>query len=144
MGLLDQRPVFQHPIEARPEAHVAGPAIAARADLEQYGVLVAVDPQLDHVLQLAAGVALLPEFIARPAEVVRDLGVDRQLQRLGVHPGQHQDLAGVGVLGDSHDQAIAVEARREGRAPLKFVLGVGLGEQVGAHAPHMAQPLSLR
>jgi hypothetical protein len=59
---LDEPSVFQSAIEARAEADVTGAAVAARAHLDQHRVLVAVDPQFDDVLQLAAGLALLPEL----------------------------------------------------------------------------------
>ena len=42
------------------------------ADLDQHRVLVAVDADLLHQLQLAGGLALLPQRVARAAEVVGD------------------------------------------------------------------------
>ena len=64
---------------------------------------------LDHGLHLAAGLALLPQRLARAAEVVGLAGLQGQPQGLGVHPGQHQHLARLRMGGDRRDQAGGVE-----------------------------------
>ena len=60
---------------------------------------------------------------------------------LGVHVGDHQHLAGVGIDGDRDDQAVGIEFRGEGRAGLDgFVVaarreaGRGVGHGRGPFA----------
>ena len=91
---LHQPAVFDNPIEAGARARVAGAAVSLRQHLQPDAVLVAVDAGLDDPLNLAAGGALAPERLARAAEVVGLAGLQGAGQRLGVHPGDHQHLAG--------------------------------------------------
>src|SRR5215207_6072141 len=51
---LPGRGALHHPVEARAAAGVAAAAVAGDADLEEDGVLVAVDAGLDDALELAA------------------------------------------------------------------------------------------
>ena len=85
--------------EAALVALVAGDA-ADLLDLEQDRVGVAVDEDLAHVLQMAGGLALHPELAARRAPVGGAAGLERVPPGLAVHVGDHQDLAGRGVLRD--------------------------------------------
>jgi hypothetical protein len=58
----------------------------------------------------------------------------RVRERLGVHECEHEDFAGVDVLGDAGNQAVRAEFRLERRAELD-VGGRGAGgKDVGAHA----------
>ncbi len=86
---------------------------AGLADFHEHGVLVAIDADLDDVLLVAGGVALAPEALARARPVDGAAGVDGELQRLGVHPGEHEDVARVGVLRDGGDEAVGVELRAQ-------------------------------
>jgi hypothetical protein len=62
VGVQSQRAgLVDDAIKTRPVAHVAGAAVALRADLEPYGILVAVDADFLDQLQLAGGFALLPQ-----------------------------------------------------------------------------------
>ena len=103
------------PVEARAPAGVAG-ARAQLLDLEPERVLVAIDAQLDDALDVAGAFALLPQRLARAAEIPGLAGLDRSWQRLGVHVRDHQHVAGCGVGDHRGDQAVGVELRREGRA----------------------------
>ena len=94
--------------EARAGAGVAG-AVAVLVDLEQQRVAVAVVVRLADGLVVAAGVALAPQLLAAAAPVDHAPLGERALQRLGVHPGHHQHVAGVGVLGDGRHQPVGVE-----------------------------------
>ena len=86
-------------------------------DLDPDRVLVAVDPHLDDALDVAGALALLPQRLARAAEVPGLAGLDRcAAQRLGVHVRDHQHVAGRGVGGDAGDEPVGVELRREGEA----------------------------
>ena len=58
-------------IEARAAAGMAAAAVAADADLEPDGVLVAVDAHLDDALDLAAGGALAPQLARASATSTR-------------------------------------------------------------------------
>ena len=64
------------------------------------------------MLRLARGLALTPQPAPAAAEVADAAGGERLGHRLAVHPGQHQHLAGVVLLGDSGHQAVGVEADR--------------------------------
>ena len=55
-------------VEARTPSGVAG-ARPLLLDLEPYRVLIAIDPHLDDALDVAGGLALLPERLARAAVV---------------------------------------------------------------------------
>ena len=88
-------------IEARATAGVAGAAVAADLDEGEKGVLIAVDPQLDEPLGLAGGVALPPQRAARAGPVVDDAGLERRLERLGVHVRDHQHVAALRVDRDA-------------------------------------------
>ena len=92
------------------------PGVARRAllvDLDQEGVAVAVHPDLLHVLPVAGGLALDPVLLPRAAPVRRPPGAEAAVQRLVVHPRQHQHLAGVVLLDDRGHQA-GVVAREPG------------------------------
>src|SRR5439155_15668688 len=93
-------------IEAGAFAGVACGAI--RIDENQQRVAVAVVPHLFDVLYVARRRALVPELLARAAPEPRRLRVERALQRLGVHPRNHQHLAGVVLLHHRGDQPFVV------------------------------------
>ena len=65
---------------------------------QQHGIAIAIEPQRHDSLDLARGLALAPERLARARPVDGVAGRQRLLDRLTVHPGQHQDLAGVVLL----------------------------------------------
>ena len=69
------------------------------------------------LLPVAGGLALDPVLLARAAPERRRAGGQGAVQRLVVHPAQHQHLAGVVLLHDRRDQAVgvALEARGDGR-----------------------------
>ena len=119
------RGALHHPIEARAPAGVAAAAVAGDADLEEDGVLVAVDARLDDGLDLAARRALAPELAARARPVPGLAGRKRPRQRLGVHVRDHQHLAGVGVGRDRGDEAVRAEAGGEHEPFLELLLRGG-------------------
>ena len=107
---------------------------AGLADFQEDGVLVAVDADLDDVLLVAGRVALAPEAFARARPVDGAAGVDGELKRFGIHPGEHEDFAGVGILRDGGDEAVSVEFRAQLDG---FVLGgAGEGRGVGHGASY--------
>src|SRR5262249_25208690 len=64
-------------VEAGPIAAVAGHAVAGDFDLEQDRILVAIDPELADGQAVAAGIALSPELLSRPAPEPAFAGRDR-------------------------------------------------------------------
>jgi hypothetical protein len=104
---------------------MAAAAVAADVDADQQGVLVAIDPHLDDPLDLPAGGALVPELAPRARPVPRLAGLDRARQRFGIHVGEHQHPAVAGIDRDAGDQAVPVEAGRQGRAFLDRGLRAG-------------------
>ena len=71
-------------------------------------VVVAVHEDAPHLLDVSRGVPLLPEFVPAPAPVRRELRLHCRLYRLTVGVGQHQDLAGLRLLGHDRHQAVAL------------------------------------
>src|SRR5690349_1106358 len=71
-------------IEARAPAGVTG-ARPLLPHLDPDGVLIAIDPQLDHALDMAGALALAPQPPARAAEVPGLAAFDRARERLGAH-----------------------------------------------------------
>jgi len=76
-------------------------------DVEQC-VVVAVHEHPPHLLDVARGIPLLPELVPAPAPVGREFGLHGSLHRLAVGVGQHQDLAGLRLLRNDGDQAVAL------------------------------------
>ena len=89
-------------------------------DPQQHYVLIAVRPNLNNFLYLAAGRALVPQFIAAAAPIPRLAGTDRVRQRFGVHPGKHQHVAGLMMLCNRRDQPVRVETRRKDNPFFQF------------------------
>ena len=98
---------------------MAGPAVPLRQHLDPHRVLVAVDARFDEYLHLAAGLALLPQGPSRTAIIMRFAGLQGEVESFGVHPGQHEDLAGLGMGGHRRNQAVGVEAGRQQGAVLQ-------------------------
>src|SRR5262245_21533749 len=87
-------------LEGREEAGalpgVAGHALLVNLDQERVAVAVGVDG-LD-VLDVTGGLALAPGLAARAGPEVRDARRQGGLDGRTVHPGDHQELAGVALL----------------------------------------------
>ena len=130
--------VIDAAVEAGAPAGVAAAAVAADLDADQQGVLVAIDPHLDDALDLPAGGALVPELAARARPVPGLAGLQRAGQRLGVHVGDHQHLPVGGVDGDAGDEAVRVEAGREGARPPRPRPGARRREALGHRADVIA------
>ena len=89
-------------------ARVAG-NITDLVDRQQNSIAVAVIAQGLDLLNVARGCALVPKFLARSAPVVGLAGRQGLLDRLAVHPGQHQNRAVEIVLGHGCDEAAIVK-----------------------------------
>src|SRR6185369_11187021 len=88
----------------------AGPvaAVASRTDLvhlDHQGVAVAVQRHRLDPLVVPGRVALDPVLLAAARPVGAPAGGKGAMQRLVVHPAEHQHLTGVVLLGDGRDQA---------------------------------------
>src|SRR5712691_2471143 len=81
-----------------------------RVDLHEEGVGVAIEPQVDDVQDIPAGLALLPETVAGAAVEMHLTCAERRLDGLAVHVREHQHAFCRGVLHDRRHQASAVEA----------------------------------
>src|SRR5690242_4598486 len=86
-------------------------------DDQEQRVAVAVQPHLVHLLDVAGRVALHPVLPPRPGPVRGAAGGEGAVQRLVVHPRDHQHLAGAALLGDRAHEAVgvALEPRGDGR-----------------------------
>ena len=78
-------------------------------DKEKKTVAVAVDSKIDETLLLAGAFTLAPEPVAAAAERADPTGRQRLRDGLAVHPGKHEHLACVVLLGNGGDQAAVVE-----------------------------------
>ena len=90
-------------------------------DPQQNNVLIAVRPNLNNFLYLAAGRTLMPQLMAAPAPVPSLACADGMRQSVGAHPGKHQDVAGLMVLGYGRDQSVRIETRRKDAPFFKFL-----------------------
>jgi len=91
-------------------ALVAGVTRAARLlDEVQQRVGIAVDADFSDLLGVAAGRALLPEFIAAAGVVMRATRLQRLFESFGGDVGEHEYVLRVGILGDRRDEAGVAE-----------------------------------
>ena len=101
---------------------------AALLDLEEEHVLVAVGVEFLHPLDVAGLLALAPKLVARTAPVGGLFCLQGVHERLGVHEGEHEHLAGGGVLRDARDEAVGSEFGLERGAELDLGGGGAGGE----------------
>src|SRR4029077_20864449 len=95
-------------VETGALARVAGRT--GRIDQGDQSVPVAVVADLANALEVPGGRSLAPDLPAAAAVEVDLSRLERELQRLLVHVGEGQDLAGAGVLHHARHQAPLVEA----------------------------------
>src|SRR6266581_4303893 len=114
-------------VEAGPVAGVAGGADLV--DLDHQGVSVAVKRDGLDPLAVPGGVALHPVFLAAAGPVGAPAGGEGAMQRLVVHPAEHQHLAGVVLLGDGRDQSgrVPLQPCRDGRVKHRSLFPRGSG-----------------
>ena len=112
---------------------------AALVHMQDEGILVAVGEDLDNFLELAAGGALVPELLAAAAVVHRLAKLQGLAQGLGVHVGEHERRAGVGIHRHGRDEAMLVELRGKGQTLLDALFRVAPGELEGGRAGHGLQ-----
>ena len=77
-------------------------------DAVQQRVTVTVDPHLLDVLDVAAGLAFLPELFAAPGVVVCQARLPGPGERLSRGVREHQHVSGLGVLGDDRHESVPV------------------------------------
>ena len=94
--------------EARALAGVTGHTLLVNLDQERVAVAVGVDRL--HVLDVARRLTLPPGRAARAGPEVRDTARQGGLDGRAVHPGEHQELASVGLLDDRRQEALSIEA----------------------------------
>src|SRR4029079_14756717 len=87
------RPGAERPEEAAAATRVTR-APALLLDDEEQHVHVAVVPRVAHVLAVAGRLALAPVLSPTPAPEPGAPGLQGALERLAVHPGDHQHLVG--------------------------------------------------
>src|SRR5262245_4601517 len=86
-------------------------------------VLVGIDPQFDHVLNMAGRLAFLPQRLARAAEVPGFAACDGFAKSFLIHVRNHQHVARFRIGDNCRDQAIGVEFGRERQALFEIVRG---------------------
>lgn len=103
-------------------------AAAELFDLEDDGVLVAVETDILHNLVFAGGLALVPDFLATAAVINGFAEGDGHLQALSVHVGEHEGLVRFVIERHRGDQAMLVKAGSEGKALLDGGFGFSGGK----------------
>src|SRR5262245_29845240 len=93
--------------EASPLARVTGHTLLVYLDEQRVAVAVGEDG-LD-VLHVPGRLALRPRLSARARPEVGQAAPECRLHGRPIHPGDHQDLAGVRLLDDCGNQALGVE-----------------------------------
>ena len=69
--------------------------------------MVAIDPDFLNFLNMTGGAPFQPEFIPAPALVIGLPGLQGLFPSCWIHESQHQDLAGLPILGDGRQKAAA-------------------------------------
>src|SRR6266568_3869383 len=107
-------------VETGAVAGVAGPA--GLVDLDQDGVAVAVQRDGLHELDMTGHLALDPVLLPAARPVGAAAGRQRAVQRLVVHPAEHQHLAGVELLRDRGEQPgrVPLQPGRDPRVEVAF------------------------
>src|SRR3954452_19705439 len=103
---------LQGTVEAGPLPRVAGRALLV--DQDQQRVAVAVQAHLADPLPVPGGLALHPVLAPAAGPVGGPPGGKGAVQRLVVHPGEHEHLSGVVLLDDGGDQPRRVAAQQRG------------------------------
>src|SRR4051794_28069138 len=116
---------LQLPVEAAALAGVAGRALLV--DQQQQGVAVAVQPDVAAPLPGTGGLSLPPVLLAAARPVGGPAGAEGAVQRLVVHPGDHQHLAGVVLLDDGGDEPRGIAAQQRGDRRVQLGVGGGSG-----------------
>ena len=98
---------FERREEARPLPRVAGDALLVDQHEQRVPVTVGVE-RLD-VLDVPGRLALRPRLAARARPEVGHAARQRRFHGRSVHPGNHEELAGVGLLDHGGDQALGIE-----------------------------------
>ena len=125
-------------VEAGVRAGVAGRA--GLVDGEQHRVAVAVEPDLDDALGVAGGLALDPVLLARAAPVGPPPGRQGAVQRLVVHPAQHQHLTGAVLLHDGGDEPVGVALEPAGDGGIQAGVGGAHVSSIREVQPHAGSP----
>ena len=122
-------------VETRATSGVAG-ARALLDDVHQQDVLVTIGADLLHDLGVTRSGALVPDFL--PTARIVDCLSDAQslLERLLVHPGQHQGLRGGGVQGQGWNEAVRIKLGTEGTGLIDGRLLFAGGEADGFLITH--------
>jgi len=102
-------------VEAGVVPGVAGSG-AALVHQHDQGILVTVNQDLLHFLHVAAGRALVPDFLAAAGVVNGFPQLHGHAQGFRVHVGQHQRFMGNVVHGEGRNQAVLVKFGGEFRA----------------------------
>src|SRR6185437_403576 len=137
-------------VEAGPVAGVAGPVDLV--DLYHEGVAVAVERHRLDPLVVPRRVALHPVLLAAARPVGAPARGEGAMQRLVVHPAEHQHFAGVVLLGDRRDQAgcVSLQPCRDGRVKHRSSPPEGTSDSVatrlgsGGELRHRRAPRAVR
>ncbi len=85
---------------------MAHQAVALNFDLEQQRIVVAIGRSLNHPQPVAAGLALHPQLLPRPAPECDKTRLERLRIARFIQEAEHQHLARLRILDDPRNQAI--------------------------------------
>src|SRR5262245_17351249 len=96
-------------------------------DLDQHRITVTVERDRSDLLEVPGSLAFDPVLLPAARPVCAAAGGERAMQRLIVHPPQHQHFTGVVLLCDGREQAgrVALQPRRDPRIECAALLGHG-------------------
>jgi ABC-type glutathione transport system ATPase component len=81
-------------------------------DQQQHCIAVAIEAEFAQQLDLPRSLTFSPELGARPRPIAGAALVEAGPHRLAVHPGQHQDLAGIVLLSDGRHETVGAKPDR--------------------------------
>src|SRR5262249_19911749 len=143
LGARSRRGQLQRPrVEAGPVAGVA--RTLGLIHLDEHGVAVTVEGHGDDPLHVAGGLALNPVLPSAARPVGAPPGGQRAVQCLVVHPGQHEHLAGVVLLGDGGEQPVHVALGPCGDRGVQRRRPAGVVGHASASYRHSPDPTSGR
>ena len=70
--------------------------------------MVTIESHLMHTLHMTRLLALEPQAVSGAAEINGPTGLKRFLQRLRVHPSEHQHILGAGLLSNDRQEPLCV------------------------------------
>src|SRR5262252_9310910 len=82
-----------------------------RLDFHKYCVLITIQADSFHLLEVSGRLAFMPELLTAPAPEVRLIPLERELQCFLIHICDGEHLASAGILNNSRNKTVGSEFR---------------------------------